>query len=602
MQFSHHLPALEHQESRKPSLCILARKNLTRNTRVVRQAKALSQAGFNVTVVAIELPHPDVRALTPEVNYIQVLSKPKSIEFLRWVHDSMQADFRGSTGRGGLRFSRFEIFFYSSIIVVGLRLLQTAKSNRVVGRIKWYGKKVVRFVAAPLLMRVFIGEKEVWRSTLRRARTQGKQLLRKVWAHGVSSLGTVEDMDSLRRGRMLLKQRTAELFARTATTPFRPLSPEHLPLTESVFGSMISVLKKFVRQNLWGRASGAGAGNMSPKGLKGLVHALSNAVQTVYFAWNADKVLKEIPLDYCQAHDSYALLATEIVAHHKGAKVIYDALEIVDDRSGAWKHAPSTLKAWEDRRDHRIINEADLVFAVGGEVAKWTSRRYDINMPVVVRNCSLFIDEPSENGQIRETLGLPEQDKIVLLVGSVYRGQGVKALIESLSHLARDIHLVLLGFEAQKGYFDELKEYGARFGVLDRFHILDPCPPHMVSFVASGADIGVIARPQGTLNNLYSLPNKVFEYIMARLPIASARLPDIRALVEGHGIGMIFNEEDPKDIASVVTALTEPETLLEMKERVRRAARELCWEREGQRYVEAIKRLGNEQWAGETIK
>ena len=53
-------------------ICILARKRLQWNTRIVRQAKSLVEAGHRVTVVAVELPNEKLREMTSEVEYIQV--------------------------------------------------------------------------------------------------------------------------------------------------------------------------------------------------------------------------------------------------------------------------------------------------------------------------------------------------------------------------------------------------------------------------------------------------------------------------------------------------------------------------------------------------
>jgi hypothetical protein len=80
--------------------------------------------------------------------------------------------------------------------------------------------------------------------------------------------------------------------------------------------------------------------------------------------------------------------------------------------------------------------------------------------------------------------------------------------------------------------------------------------------------------------------------IMARLPFAASNLPDIKSLVERHGVGMIFNETDPTDIARVIHAMLEPDTHALFKEAVKKAAAELCWENEGRKFMGVFQ--GNE--------
>lgn len=70
------------------NICILAMKRLPFNTRVVRQALALSQRGHKVTVFCLEKPGDDQIALTPDVTYIE--SPPPTLRplgFMRRQHD-----------------------------------------------------------------------------------------------------------------------------------------------------------------------------------------------------------------------------------------------------------------------------------------------------------------------------------------------------------------------------------------------------------------------------------------------------------------------------------------------------------------------------------
>ena len=59
------------------------------------------------------------------------------------------------------------------------------------------------------------------------------------------------------------------------------------------------------------------------------------------------------------------------------------------------------------------------------------------------------------------------------------------------------------------------------------------------------------------LNFKYSLPNKVFEYIAAGLPILAADLPEVRKIVDGYKIGVCFNPIDPDSIAASINQLAD---------------------------------------------
>ena len=83
------------------------------------------------------------------------------------------------------------------------------------------------------------------------------------------------------------------------------------------------------------------------------------------------------------------------------------------------------------------------------------------------------------------------------------------------------------------------------------------------------------------LNYRYALPNKIFDYIQARIPILVSDLPEMRRIVESYNIGEILNERKPEELASQINKFLENlhlNNLLAMN--LEKAAQELCWENE----------------------
>jgi glycosyltransferase involved in cell wall biosynthesis len=492
-------------KSNKLKICILARKRLYRNTRVVRQAKALSEAGHKVTVAAIELPAPELRALTPWVTYIHVDLEP-------WPEKVLRAMSR-----------------------INSRILSVPR------RAKW------------AVRRVFFG---------------GTNFLRR-------GLYKICSMVGLQRIRNFI------LNADAFEERFIILPSFINKILASLTGLIFLMVRPFA--NLQRRAIDHIYAHLRKRLLP-----FMNDAKNRSFAAKAYVALDGEQYDYCQAHDTHALTAASRIAGKTGAKLIYDALEITDDRSGtALDGSPPWLRWWENRCEQKIIKSAEKVLAIGPALAQWTANYYGIEKPVVVRNCSLYREQES-NVQIRQDLKLAGGEKVVVVVGSIYRGQGLEQLIECVKNFVPGVHLVALGPEAQPGFVAQMKKLIEEKGANGRFHILPPQPPSSLISYLSGADIGVIARQNTCLNNLFSLPNKVFEMVMARLPIASSRLPNIEALIEEYGIGLIFDETDSGDIAATINAMFEPETYSRFKVSVNEAAKELCWEQEAQRYIQAI--------------
>lgn len=476
-------------------ICILALKRLTHNTRVVRQAKALSEKGYSVTVLAIELPIRELMDMTPKVRYIRVELNPWPAKIIRFA-------------------SRI-IFFPRRIrnkLKQKLALIQSFLKMTVC-RLKNYCKWGAKFLL------------------------------------GLPFLIITKSLILFRNFFRIQKDSKSQLqndAAKNLTTFF------------------IGLLRKI----------------LIPYMLQAKVFNFSSQTQAI---------LANEKFDFCQAHDSFSLLATRRLADKSEAKLIYDALEAPDERSGvALSGTPQWLRKWESRRDGKIIRSADIVMTIGPALAEWTAEKYGISAdPVVIKNCSLY-REPVANLQLRKDLGLPDNHLVGLLLGSIYRDQGIEQLIDAMPLLHNHIHIALLGPISQQNYGHHLNTLIKENGVENRLHILPVQPQHLVLQYASGADFGIIARQATTLNNRLSLPNKIFELIMSRLPIVAGRLPNIEAIVKEYAIGDIFDETDPQDIARVMNKIANEKVLKKLRMAVEKAAQICCWEKESAKYVKVF--------------
>ena len=93
-------------------------------------------------------------------------------------------------------------------------------------------------------------------------------------------------------------------------------------------------------------------------------------------------------------------------------------------------------------------------------------------------------------------------------------------------------------------------------------------------------DIGIIPYEDIVLNNLYSSPNKLFEYAMAGLAVVASNLPFIASVVKGNEMGALLPGTDPESIADTLNSLSsDPEKLMQYKKNARGAALEsFSWE------------------------
>jgi glycosyltransferase involved in cell wall biosynthesis len=321
---------------------------------------------------------------------------------------------------------------------------------------------------------------------------------------------------------------------------------------------------------------------------------LQQWAMTHAFAHEAAKATRGRRFDVVQAHDNYALVAAARLAARDKAKLIYDAVELSSHRLGM---NPSRFERLRERceraEEAAIFRQSDMMITVGNGLANWYARNYAIDRPLVIRNCRYYWPYTPDS-RLRADAGIGADERLIIWFGSAYPHQGVELLLAAMPLMRPDIHMAFVATALPRwaAYVsDELPQLAATLGVAPRVHFLAPREPNDLVPYVSGADLGVIPRPSEHPNNYFSMPNKFLEMVMARLPIAVSRVGDMSEAIREYGIGDIFDERDPKDIAAVVEAMFEPANFARLKKNVGNAAEEMTWEAECTVYLAAVRSL-----------
>ena len=101
------------------------------------------------------------------------------------------------------------------------------------------------------------------------------------------------------------------------------------------------------------------------------------------------------------------------------------------------------------------------------------------------------------------------------------------------------------------------------------------------------ATIGLSLEEDIGLNYRYALPNKLFDYIQAEVPVIVADLPEMKKLVETYQVGEILWERSPKSLAKLILKVISNNYTIALQ----KAKRELTWTKEKDKLVAYSDRL-----------
>lgn len=288
------------------------------------------------------------------------------------------------------------------------------------------------------------------------------------------------------------------------------------------------------------------------------------------------------------AHDAAMLLPGLCGARLVGARLVYDSHELatsVPYRERAW--------AWFVAAIERVVvPRCAAVITVSDGIAARLRERYRLRVdPTVLRNVSAL--EATGSGDLRARLGLEPDALLVLHQGAPAPGRGCEVLVRAIA-LLDDVHAAFLG-DPEPGYEARLRAVIRECRVEDRVSLLPSVPLHRLLASTAEADIGVTLLQDTCENHRLALPNKLFEYIAAGVPVVASALPETERLVADYGVGWCVAPDDPEALAAALRRALRERRDPALLRRIEAAGEQLRWPRERLRLTDLYARLAAEE-------
>jgi glycosyltransferase involved in cell wall biosynthesis len=120
-----------------------------------------------------------------------------------------------------------------------------------------------------------------------------------------------------------------------------------------------------------------------------------------------------------------------------------------------------------------------------------------------------------------------------------------------------------------------------RLNLNEKIEFIEKIPFSKLRDYTRQAHLGLTLDKPSCLNYKLSLPNKVFDYIHAGIPVLSSSVAEVKNIVDGFGVGTTIEDVTASSIAKAIENVFNNPTLYNCwKENTYRAAEILCWQKE----------------------
>jgi len=310
--------------------------------------------------------------------------------------------------------------------------------------------------------------------------------------------------------------------------------------------------------------------------------------------------LLRVQADIYHAHVERALPACYIAARLRGKPFIVDTpdLTLSDPTITRWPR----LRALARRTIRHMVSYCAGYITASPFYFQELGKLYGAKEMTLIRNVPPY-KAVTKSNRLHQRLGLGPNIRIALYQGALQPNRGLDRLVRVAAFLHPDIVIVIMGNES-KGTRAQIDTLIMHEGMADRIKIIPAVPYEELLNWTASADLGLtIFQPDYSLSIQFTLPNKLFEYLMAGLPVLSSQLDAIAEMIKRYEVGKVVPSLAPEDVGAAINAmLADHDSLARMSSNALEVAKcEFYWEKESQKLIHLYKEILSEHKAKRAI-
>ncbi|KAA0971881.1 glycosyltransferase family 4 protein [Aureimonas fodinaquatilis] len=275
--------------------------------------------------------------------------------------------------------------------------------------------------------------------------------------------------------------------------------------------------------------------------------AYAESALTLYY-----EQIEKLKPDLVHSHDMFGLRVgagciRRLAANGKVVPWVHDLHEYVCGLT----HIAEDFRALCEEYERRYLTQADHLITVSDALALKVSEIHKLKqLPTVVFNAPWENSETENAPDIRSDLGLAPSTHLAIYIGGAKKERGCETLLRAIA-TRPNVHLCFL---SQGNYVDELALLAKKLGLKERLHIRPyVASDQVVSYIrtATVGLHGLIHYPNGEV----AMPNKLFEYMQAGIPVVVSDVAEMKKFVNAHSTGCVFEAENAASCANAIQSV-----------------------------------------------
>jgi glycosyltransferase involved in cell wall biosynthesis len=266
----------------------------------------------------------------------------------------------------------------------------------------------------------------------------------------------------------------------------------------------------------------------------------------------------------------------------KKSKLIYDPHELETEANGL----SGIRKKFSKLLERLLISYSDSIIVVSNSIAEWYKSKYSMKKVHVVKNVPYNYNYEIQSicsNVLKEKFGIKGDEILFIYQGGLSKGRGIQIILDAFARVNAKRHVVFMG----RGPLEEvIMEYEKNFS---NIHLHVAVKPEEVLRYTSSADIGVSLIENTCLSYYYSLPNKVFEYLLSGLPMIVSDFPEMGKFVDENNCGWKVTV-DSEALLKLIERLSY-EDIFEKKNKVLKCKDNYGWHKEEETLLKIYKSM-----------